>query len=579
MKKSLFMLVFLMCTMQTIFPQSWKWFDPINAEYPIIQNQGFTNELGKSYHRLPNRAQNVVREKVWNLSKSSTGLAIHFYSDAPQIKIKYQVTGPLCKSNMATTGVSGIDLYRIDSDGIWDLCSGNYFFEDTIVYSFQNFPRDQYHNKGFEYRIYLPLYNEIRWLKIGVPENSLFKFIPLSDDRPIVIYGTSIVQGASASRPGMAWSNIIQRRIDYPVINMGFYGNGLLEKEVISFINEIDAQLYVLDCIPNLTGNDSSTILERIKSAVHQIRSLHKTPILLLEHAGYSNMKTDTIMCKEINQANEYSLQAFQELQSEGIKDIYYLSKDELKFSVDAWTDCVHPNDFGMLQQANAVEDKIRKILHIPTGNIITTKPVTQRRNLKVYEWRKRHHTILKAVQQKAPKCIILGNSIIHFWGGFPADSIKNGLFTWKKVMKPAGFFNMGYGWDKIENVLWRIYHGELDGYSPEKIIVMIGTNNLEIDSDKDLVEGLYFLLREIRFRQPNSKITMIGILPCRGMEEHVRLINLKIRDMAKNAGFDYKDIGNGLLLKNGKINENLFVDGLHPNDRGYSIIAPLIVK
>ena len=73
--------------------------------------------------------------------------------------------------------------------------------------------------------------------------------------------------------------------------------------------------------------------------------------------------------------------------------------------------------------------------------------------------------------------------------GGEPEHRNKNGRETWEKVMRPAGFQNLGCGWDRIENVLWRIYHGELDGYKAGKVVLMIGTNNCGLNNDKEIVE------------------------------------------------------------------------------------------
>ena len=206
----------------------WKWHNPMEASFPVIQNQGFTKEIGNSYTRLPERAKGVVSAPVWNLSQHSAGLAIHFYSNAPQIKVRYTVTGSLNMPHMPSTGVSGVDLYSINSDGEWHFCFGNYSFKDTITYTYNNIGKDRYHKQGFEYRLYLPLYNGVKWLEIGIPEDAKLEFIPVSPEKPIVLYGTSIAQGACASRPAMAWGTILQRSLDYPLINLGFSGNGKL---------------------------------------------------------------------------------------------------------------------------------------------------------------------------------------------------------------------------------------------------------------------------------------------------------------------------------------------------------------
>lgn len=567
--------LFLLCLTYTTAGAQWKWFNPIEAGFPVIQNQGFTNEIGNTYTRLPDRAKTSVRGNVWNLSRSSSGLAIHFYSNAPQITIRYAVSGALSMPHMPTTGVSGVDLYHIDSDGQWGFCSGDYSFGDTIQYHFENLGKDRYHDRGFEYRIYLPLYNNVKWMEIGISDQSELTFIPVSPEKPIVLYGTSIAQGGCASRPAMAWGTIVQRSLGYPLINLGFSGNGRLEKEVLDFVAEPDARLYILDCLPNLISSSDEEIKTRVIAAVRQLRQTRTAPILLVDHAGNSNALTDPDRYATFTRLNKASREAYEELLSENIKDLHYLSREELNFPPDAWVDYVHPSDLGMAAQASAVEKKIREILHIPAGAIATTIPVTQRREPNNYEWQDRHRATLEHLRTHTPKAVILGNSITHFWGGEPAGPSRNGAESWDRVMRPAGFQNLGYGWDRIENVLWRVYHGELDGYEAKQVVLMIGTNNLGTNKNEEIVEGLRFLLSAIRDRQPNASVLVIGILPRRGMEQDVKNINRNIKQMAQKNGCKFCDAGSPLLQKDGKVNESLFVgDGLHPNEKGYNLIA-----
>ena len=227
-----------------------------------------------------------------------------------------------------------------------------------------------------------------------------------------------------------------------------------------------------------------------------------------------------------------------------------------------------------METQANAVERKVREILRIPEGDLSTTKPVTQRREPNNYEWQKRHRDILSLNQSNPPRRVILGNSITHFWGGEHKGPSVRGMETWEKIMRPAGFHNLGYGFDRIENVLWRVYHGELDGYKAEEVVLMIGTNNIGINNDNEIVEGIRFLLSAIKQRQPEAKIKVIGILPRRNQEERVRNLNLRIRQMVETGWYTFKNPGTKLLQEDGKINESLFSDGLHPNEEGYKQIV-----
>lgn len=577
MKRLIYFVFFCLVCVPAV--AQWKWYNPMDAGFPVVQNQGFTTEIGKTYARLPDRAKGVVRDDVWNLSRNSAGLALHFYSNAPTIKVRYTVAGSFSMPHMPATGVSGLSLYNITSDGDWHLCFGNYAFGDTVSFTYTITSKDRYHQLGFEYRLYLPLYNTVKWLEIGTPENSKLEFIPISPEKPIVLYGTSIAQGACASRPAMAWSNIIQRSLGYPLINLGFSGNGRLEKEVLQFVGEPDARLFILDCLPNLTSKSETEIIELVTAAVKQLRQSHTAPILLVEHAGYSNEWNDSTQQGDVARINKGSRLAFEALKAEQIEGLYYLSKEEINFPADGWVDSVHPTDLGMQQQATAVEKKIREILNIPVGTISTTRPVTQRREPHNYEWLTRHRAVLEKVKQAPPKAVIMGNSITHFWGGEPEHPVKNGPQSWDKVMRPAGFINLGCGWDRIENVLWRVYHGELDGYTTDKIVLMIGTNNMGVNTDEEIVEGLRFLLSAIHERQPKATVKVVGILPRRDKETWVKTINQSIRKMVEKEGHQFAEVGAPLLQKDGQIDESLFKDGLHPNEKGYQLIAKEIAR
>ena len=554
-----------------------KWHNPTEAGYNVIQNQAYSDEIGKSYVRFPQRAEGVIPSSVWGLSRHSSGLYISFYTNSPSIEVKYTTTSKsYAMPHMPSTGVSGVDMYRINPDGVWDFCFGSYSFkEEGVSYKYTNLPTENGYNKyGFEYRVFLPLYNGVKELQIGVNDNSAFEFIPTSTEKPIVLYGTSIAQGGCASRPAMTWGTIMQRSLDYPVINLGFSGNGKMQKEVVGLISEIDARLFILDCIPNVLNYDD--IEQRVYNAVKIIREKHSAPILLIEHVGYAHSQTNDSSREKSLKGNQANRRAYEKLIREGVEGVYYLSQKELNVSPESTVDYVHLTDKGMSEQAASVERKVREILNIPIGDRPTTRPTSQRREPGTYEWRTRHYDMVREAKERQPKAIVMGNSIIHYWGG--AHKIENGKQVWAEKMA-KDFVNMGCGWDRIENLLWRVYHGALDDCKPEKIVVKIGTNNFGRDTDIDIVEGIRFLLDAIRVRQPEATIRVMGILPRRNMEPRVKHINTLIKAMAAQEGYEYADPGEKLLLENGKIDESLFTDGLHPNNAGYERIVDDFVK
>ncbi len=574
MKRSVIIVIMVLIALSLM--SQTKWYNPMEAGFPVVQNRGWNDVIENSFQRLPDRAKDDVRQSVWNLSLNSAGLAIHFYTNAEKIEVRYGVSGSIAMNHMPATGKSGVDLYAIDPDGNWRLLTDKYYFNDTISFSYSNIIESKYHKRGYEYRLFLPLYNSVTWMEIGAPESAEFIFVPELEEKPIVVYGTSIAQGACASRPGMAWTNILSRKLDMPVTNLAYSGNGPLEKEMVDLISELDASMIIYDCLPNMGNLTNDEVKKRTAYGISKIREKSDVPILITDHIGYLN---DGMIegRKEISERlNNASREVYDSMKLAGVPNIYYLLKDSIDFPADGAVDYIHPNDMGMQVYANAYEVMVRDILNMPIGNISTTKPVSQRREPNIYEWKDRHRQKLEFIKDKNPKKVIIGNSITHYWSG--ERSRENGAQSWQKYMEPQGFFNLGYGWDRIENVLWRVYHGELDGYEAEEVVLMIGTNNIGLNSDEEIVEGLQLLLKQIEIRQPKAELKVIGVLPRRDKENRVKSLNELISDMSESNGWNFVDVGDRLMI-DGEIDEYLFTDGLHPNDTGYSLIAPLIVN
>jgi len=558
-----------------------SWWNPAENKFMVIDGQGWPNEVQSEYDRLPAKAEETVRKAVWNLSKHTAGLKIRFRSNASEIYVQYKINGNIEMPHMPATGVSGVDLYAKDSDGKWMWCKGNYSFGDTVTYHFENItPNDKYHKLGREYHLYLPLYNSVEWLKIGVAGDALFEPLPTRKEKPIVVYGTSIAQGACASRPGMAWTAILERKMDRPLINLGFSGNGRLETELINLLPEIDAKIYILDCLPNLGLNNTRSaenVHQLIISAVKKLRQSSSAPILLVEHAGYSDGSSSFKRYNTYNDLNKIMKTAFAQLKSENINNIFLLTEPEIGMSLESYVEGTHPSDLGMTYLATAYEKKIRQILNEPVGNYSTTNPVTQAREPGLYNWERRHNKLLELNKNKPAKICYFGNSITHYWGGLPKAPQSNGSDSWDKFLGDLSVQNFGFGWDRVENVLWRIYHDELDGFSAEQIVVNLGTNNLHLNTNKEIISGLKLLIQSVKSRQPHAKILMIGLYPRRDYEKRVYEINLDIAQLAGMLNVNYIDVGGVLLNNDGNIDESLFLDGLHPNSDGYNKLAPEI--
>jgi len=343
--------------------QKLKWQDPLEQKVLVVQGK-LPTMTTNSFQRLPDDIEQEVRPPVWSLSRQNAGLYIEFVTNAEAITIRYQVSEPVDMPHMPATGVSGLDLYAKNINGSWDWAAGSYRFGDTISYRFNNLSV----SKEEKFRLYLPLYNSVTWMEIGVKADADLRFLTSPKENPIVVYGTSIAQGACASRPGLAWTSILGRQLDLPIINLGFSGNGQLEQPLIELISTIDARMFILDCMPNLTVGSfpEKEIEERIKYSVAHLKSKHpNTPILLTEHSGgATDQIIDTARSSNYRYTSKIIRRVYTNLVRDGVKGIYLLEAKAISMGTESTVDGIHPNDIGMMQHATAYRNMITSIFN-----------------------------------------------------------------------------------------------------------------------------------------------------------------------------------------------------------------------
>lgn len=211
-----------------------------------------------------------------------------------------------------------------------------------------------------------------------------------------------------------------------------------------------------------------------------------------------------------------------------------------------------------------------------------TVVPVTQDRSWPSYDWAKRHALTSAAVKKAKPHILFIGDSITHFFGGEQFDGYSlRGQQTWGEFYAPRNAGNLGFGWDKTENVLWRLQHGAIDGIAPKLVVMMIGTNNTGTCTAPDIAAGIEAIVQEFNKRLPQSKILMLGIFP-RGekpgpQREKIAEINGIISKLNGTHNVTFLDIGPKFLTPEGLITKDIMPDFLHPNEKGYRIWAEAI--
>ncbi len=332
-----------------------RWFD---VRLLGIEGQGWS-ETKAPFDRLPAKAEGVVRPAVWNLSRNSAGLCVRFKTDSPELFARWElVSSRLALPHMAASGASGLDLYVKTEQGVWRwVATGMPKAQTNNAKLVTGVPR-----KEREYLLYFPLYNSLKSLEIGIEADSTLAKAEPRTRKPLVFYGTSITHGACASRPGMVHTAILGRKLDHPVINLGFSGNGTMDAEVGELLAELDPAVYIIDCLPNMREQQ---IRQRIEPLVMTLRKARPdTPILLVEDRTYAN----AFFYPEKQERHEASRRAlregYQHLIDAGVINLHYLPGEHLLGADGEDTvDSSHPTDLGFFRQATAFEEVLKPVL------------------------------------------------------------------------------------------------------------------------------------------------------------------------------------------------------------------------
>lgn len=313
------------------------------------------------YERLPTELKGVSRDPVWYLGTNSAGLFIRFRSNSTSIHARWESTYNNSMTHMTDTGTKGLDLYAL-VDGQWRHVSSaqpqGKTSERKIIANMDPIER--------EYMLYLSLYDGVISLEIGVDAGAVLD-LPAVDkpsrEKPIVMYGTSILQGGCANRPGMAHTNILSRRLDREVINLGFSGNALLDMEIAHLMASVeDPGLFVLDYAPNAWDY---LIDEKGEEFFMIIRNAHPdVPVIFIEDVIFPHTIFDNAIREEVEKKNAAQLRLYRKLKKDGHKRIYYIGAEGMiGDDGEATVDAIHFTDLGAMRYVEHVLPTIRKAL------------------------------------------------------------------------------------------------------------------------------------------------------------------------------------------------------------------------
>ena len=324
-------------------------------------------ETSARYERLPEEFKGVIRKPLWDLGRNSAGLYVRFRSNSTQIRARWKSTSPRqYMPHMTDAGDSGLDLYILTEKDGWRFAGSGFDWggRDKNVKNkttIANMTPDMR-----EYMLYLSMYNGIEELELGIDEGAVIEAPAVESpktERPVVMYGTSILQGGCTSRPGMAFTAILGRKLDREVINLGFSGNARLDYEIAEYITRVqNPSLIVLDYVPN---SSAELINERGEKFFRIIRdAFPDVPVILVEDPTFPHTRFDQKMLEEVTSKNAAQLALYKKLKKAGEKRLYYVSTDGLiGDDGEATVDGVHFTDLGMMRYVERVLPVMRKAL------------------------------------------------------------------------------------------------------------------------------------------------------------------------------------------------------------------------
>lgn len=318
---------------------------------------GKARDEGKFYHRLDTLKYAGLGANIKRLLSYPPGLAISFRTNSNTIAVKWCTSKRTAHSSNTAIASEGLDLY-IKRDERWQYAGVARVANPTC----NEFTMVENMQAGMkECLLYLPIDDELLSLSIGVEEQAAIQAAPNPFQHNILVYGSSIVHGSAATRPGMAYPAILSRRTGLNFINFGFGGNARMEKEVADMISDLPADAFILDCVPNSAPN---LITQRTANLVKTIRAKHPgKPIIAIESIFRESGNFNQEVAAFVELQNRNYKTEIEKLQQTD-KDLYFISsKGFMGQDHEGSVDGTHPNDLGFYRMVEHLEPLLNNIL------------------------------------------------------------------------------------------------------------------------------------------------------------------------------------------------------------------------
>ena len=194
------------------------------------------------------------------------------------------------------------------------------------------------------------------------------------------------------------------------------------------------------------------------------------------------------------------------------------------------------------------------------------------------YDWWKRHESKKEWSRNHKAKVIFFGDSNTHFWSN--EDGINYGEGVWDELFAGKDVLNMGYGFDRIQNTLWHIENGEVDGQEPDLAVLLMGANQLTVtenysgDTPEETACGIKFLTEKLREKFPSAHIVVMELLPSGRRYDKKMEVNRILREIIPGmADTELIDASAGFFDADGNPDPQFFrKDMCHLCRKGYML-------
>lgn len=314
---------------------------------------------GDAFKRMPHDVPPKVNQFVQELYTHTSGGRIRFRTDSGRILLRSVLPQIVRFDHMPKTGSSYFDLY----------VAGDYWnsFRHGLLGDLakRDLPENAYdacvtigERKMRDILIHFPLYNPVSEAFIALDEGS--QILPAADyavQKPIVFYGSSITQGGCASHPGNAYFNVLSRRLDADIVNLGFSSGAHGEDAMAEYLAGLDMSVLVYDYDHN--AGSAEELARTHQRAFRIIRERRpELPVIMITAADR--------MFGTVQERKQVIRRTYDDAVAAGDRKVWFIDGDTIYAPVgrgNCTVDHIHPNDIGFLMMANAVEPVLRAAL------------------------------------------------------------------------------------------------------------------------------------------------------------------------------------------------------------------------